>query len=571
MSDASSTEIGRRTGKNPGPRTGLRSRQKARLRHVPVTRRVAAWIAAAAHDPATSLKFVIGFAVAHALLWTIILTALKAAQDVHMDVAEAYAWGQKFLLGYGKHPPLAGWIAGVWFRIFPVTDWATYALAMTVTGIGLVLCWLIAVRVVDHRRAMFTVARLALYPIFTFKGFKYNPDLLQLVTLPLFVLAYLEAFQKRTVMSGIWLGLAAALALMTKYWVLTMIGAAGLAALIHPDRMRFLRSPAPWVAFAACFVGMLPHLWWLKQVDFAPLIYADDVYSGRTFGTTLRLASIYLVHNLGLLLLPVAFAAIALAWKLQWWKSIRTKGVFREFADSAVRPWMRGPNSGVYLTQARNIWIIQIIVALVPPVAAVVFGIYMKTDWGISLFFLVPLALVALPALRVTQMALIRLMLMWLSFTLVMLLISPIIAAQTVRRDGDAGVPFAPKSEFALQLTEAWRARFNKRWAVVAGTTEIGEPLTFYSPDHPAPLTPREVWGSGLTSLDAAKRLGFIGICDTKDLELHKCEAWMAENAPNAERVDLTSRRYFHGKAGPAVKWKIWIVAPERPDEEDDQ
>ncbi|MFX8581889.1 hypothetical protein ABTM27_20760, partial [Acinetobacter baumannii] len=87
------------------------------------------------------------------------------------------------------------------------------------------------------------------------------------------------------------------------------------------------------------------------------------------------LASIYLVHNLGLLLLPVAFAAIALAWKLQWWKSIRTKGVFREFADSAVRPWMRGPNSGVYLTQARNIWIIQIIVALVPPVAAVVFGI----------------------------------------------------------------------------------------------------------------------------------------------------------------------------------------------------
>ncbi len=89
MSDASSTETGRRTGKNPGPRTGLRSRQKARLRPVPVTRRVAAWIAAAAHDPSTSLKFVIGFAVAHTLLWTIILTALKSAQDIHRDVAEA--------------------------------------------------------------------------------------------------------------------------------------------------------------------------------------------------------------------------------------------------------------------------------------------------------------------------------------------------------------------------------------------------------------------------------------------------------------------------------------------------
>ncbi len=569
MSDASSTETGRRTGKNPGPRTGLRSRQNARLRHVPVTRRVAAWIAAVAHDPSTSLKFVIGFAVAHTLLWTIILTALKSAQDIHMDVAEAYAWGQKFLLGYGKHPPLAGWVAGVWFRIFPVTDWATYALAMTTVGIGLVICWLIAVRVVDHRRAMFSVAMLALYPVFTFKGFKYNPDLLQLVTLPLFMLAFLHAFEKRDVRSGIWLGLAAALALMTKYWVLTMIGAAGLAALIHPDRMRFLRSPAPWVALAACFVGMLPHLWWLKQADFLPLTYADDVYGGRTFGTTLRLVSVYVAHNIGLLLIPIAFAAIALAWKLQWWKSIRSKGVVSEFVESVKRPWMRGPNSGVYLSQARNIWITQIIVGVVPPLAALVFGIYMKTDWGLSLFFLVPLSLVALPALRVTQMALIRLMFIWLAFTLVMLLISPIIAAQTVRRDGEAGAPFAPKSEFAMQLTEAWRARFNSRWAVVAGTTEIGEPMTFYSPDHPAPFTPREIWASGLTSLEEAMRLGFIGICDPKDNQIQICEKWMNETVPDAERVDITSRRYFHGKAGPAVRWKIWIKGPEKKDDDE--
>lgn len=542
----------------------------ARSKRIPSIRRVAAWLVSRAIDPKASLWLVIGLALVHAVLWTLILVKLKTGQDVHMDVAEAFAWGQKFLLGYGKHPPLSGWVAGVWFMIFPATNWSTYALAMATLGCGLVICWLLALRVVDRRRAFLVVVMLALYPIFNFKGFKYNPDILQLVTMPLLVLAYLDAFEKRSVRSGVWLGLAGALALMTKYWVLTMIGAAGLASLLHPDRMRFWRSPAPWVAFAATFVGMLPHLWWLKQADFLPLIYADDVYGGRTFLTTLRLAGIYFAHNIGLLLIPIAFAAIALAWKLQWWKSLQRRGIVGEFIASARRPWVRGPNSGVFLTQARHIWIIQIIVGVVPPLAALVFGIYLKTDWGISLFFLVPLALVAIPALRMTQMALIRLMFMWLAFTLIMLLVSPIIAAQTVRRDGEAGAPFAPKSEFALQLTEAWRARFNRRWAVVAGTTEIGEPLTFYSPDHPAPLTPREIWGSGLTSLDAAKRLGFIGICDTKDLELSKCEAWMAENAPNAERLDLTSRRYFHGKAGPAVKWKIWIVGPERPEEEDD-
>src|SRR3954462_379207 len=203
----------------------------------PRIRRLAAWVAGSASDPKAGLWLVIGFATVHALLWTLVLANLKAAQDVHMDVAEAFAWGQKFQFGYGKHPPLAGWVAGLWFKLFPVADWSAYLLAMATRRCELVISWLIALRVVDRRRAFFTVVMLALYPIFNFKGFKYNPDLLQLVTLPLAVLAYLNAFEKRDVKSGLWLGLAGALALMTKYWVLTMIGAIGLAALLHPDRL----------------------------------------------------------------------------------------------------------------------------------------------------------------------------------------------------------------------------------------------------------------------------------------------------------------------------------------------
>src|ERR1044071_7804571 len=251
----------------------------ARGRRFPSIRRLGAWLASRASDPRAGLWLVTGFAAVHAALWTLILVNLKTGQDVHMDVAEAYAWGQKFLLGYGKHPPLSGWVAGVWFMLFPVTDWATYALAMATLASGLVICWLVALRVVDRRRAFFVVVMLALYPIFNFKGFKYNPDLLQLVTLPLVVLAYLNAFERRTWQSGILLGLAGAAALMTKYWVLTMIGAIGLAALIHPERMRFLRSPAPWVAIATMVVAMIPHIVWLSEFHFAPLTYAGDVYS----------------------------------------------------------------------------------------------------------------------------------------------------------------------------------------------------------------------------------------------------------------------------------------------------
>jgi 4-amino-4-deoxy-L-arabinose transferase-like glycosyltransferase len=509
---------------------------------------LAAWVAASASDPKAGRRLVIGFAAVHAMLWTLVLSNLKAAQDVHMDVAEAFAWGQKFQFGYGKHPPLAGWVAGLWFKLFPVADWSSYALAMATLGCGLVICWGIALRVVDRRRAFFTVAMLALYPVFNFKGFKYNPDLLQLVTLPLLVLAYLHAFEKRTVRAGLWLGLAGALALMTKYWVLTMIGAVGLAALIHPARSLFLRSPAPWVAIATLVLAMTPHLWWLRQVDFVPLTYAGDVYGLDSRAQNLQLVLGYIGHNLGLLALPAGIAAVVLAWSRRW---------RQPFAFVA-----HGANPGVNISQALNIWIIQAVVAIGPPLGALIFTVYMKTDWGISLFFLTPLALIAIPALRVPKIALFRIVAVWLAITLAALGAAPLIAAYEMERNPNAASTYASRSALARELTEGWRARFKTRWAVVAGTTEIGEPMTFYSSDHPAPFTPGEVWSSGLTSLEEARRLGFIGVCDTTDYRLPTCEAWMEANAPNAERLAITTQRFFHGAAGPSTLWKIWLAPP---------
>ena len=522
---------------------------KAHARRPSPVRRAAAWLAACASDDKASLWLVIGFAIAHAVLWTCILINLKAAQDIHMDVAEAFAWGQKFQLGYGKHPPLAGWVAGLWFRVFPVVDWATYALAMTTLACGLVICWLISLRVVDHRRAFFVVVLLALYPIFNFKGFKYNPDLLQLVTLPLLVLAYLDAFEKRSVKSGLWLGIAGALALMTKYWVLTMIGAIGLAALIHPDRLRFLRSPAPWVAIATLVVLMIPHLVWLKEVDFIPLTYAGDVYGLSSRAQSFQLVVGYIAHNVAMLVAPVVLAAVALA------------SISRPLARF-TRAWSRGPNPGVNGSQALNVWIVQAVVAIGPPLGGLIFAIYMKTDWGISLFFLTPLALLAIPALRLPGRALFNIAAIWLVITFAVLIASPTIAVHEMERNSNGALTYSARSQLARELTEEWQARFHTRWAVVAGTTEIGEPMTFYSPDHPAPFTPGEIWSSGLTSLEEARRLGFIGICDTTDLRLQACEAWMAANAANAERLAMTTQRFFHGHPGPAIDWKVYIAPP---------
>ena len=519
--------------------------------------RFRAWLVASAVRPEARLWLVIQLAILHAVLWTFILINLKAAQDVHMDVAEAYGWGQKFLWGYGKHPPLSGWIAGVWFKAFPATDWATYALAMTTVGVGMVICWLLSLRVVDARRAFLVVVMVALYPIFNFKGFKYNPDLLQLVTLPLLVLAYLNAFEKRSWQSGIWFGLAAALALMTKYWVLTMIGAIGLAALIHPDRLKFLLSPAPWVAIATLVVAMIPHIVWLADVHFVPLSYAGDTYSLEDAGLVHHLVAGYFLHNFALLALPVALAALAMALVPHWFRLLLHAPL-----RIVTRAWARGPNPGVNFSQALNVWIIQTIVAVGPPLGALAFSIYMKTDWGISLFFLVPLALVAIPTLRVQSATLVNIAAIWLVLSIATLAASPWIAAREMAANAGNTATYGARSDLARELTQAWHARFASRWAVVAGTMESIQPMVFYSPDHPVALVPIEAWDSGLISRDDVKTYGFIGVFDPADGRLPAFEKWVSETAPNAERMVMTTRRFTHGKAGPSMSWNIYIAPP---------
>jgi hypothetical protein len=88
--------------------------------------------------------------------------------------------------------------------------------------------------------------------------------------------------------------------------------------------------------------------------------------------------------------------------------------------------------------------------------------------------------------------------------------------------------------------------------------------MTFYSPDRPAPFRIGETWGAGLTSLEDARRTGFIAVCDASDARLPACTAAIAAAAPNAERIDLTVRRQFRGAAGPELRWQAYLVPPAR-------
>ena len=151
-------------------------------------RSIEAWYAARldARDARAALIAIAAFCIAGVLF----LTGMKAAQDIFIDAAEAYAWGQSFLGGYGRHPPMTGWIAGVWYSVFPAADWASYAFSRVMTFATLAALYFIARRVAGPRRALFVVLLMMLYPLFHTKGERFNNYQVLLALLPLLVLTF---------------------------------------------------------------------------------------------------------------------------------------------------------------------------------------------------------------------------------------------------------------------------------------------------------------------------------------------------------------------------------------------
>ena len=122
---------------------------------------------------------------------------------------------------------------------------------------------------------------MMLYPLFHTKGERFNNYQVLLALLPLLVLTFLVAYEKRNALWGALLGLAAAACTLTIYSGLIGVAAIGLAALIHPDRMRFLRSPAPWVAAIVYSLALTPHIVWLVKWNYPTLQWASSLAAER--------------------------------------------------------------------------------------------------------------------------------------------------------------------------------------------------------------------------------------------------------------------------------------------------
>ena len=186
----------------------------------------------------------------------------------------------------------------------------------------------------------------------------------------------------------------------------------------------------------------------------------------------------------------------------------------------------------------------------------------MKTDWGISLFFLTPLALVAIPSLRLQKIALFRIVAIWLVFTLAVLAASRTIAAREIRR----------KSQRRIGLWRAFRTR-PRTDASLASALQLA--MGRGRRDH-GYRRADDVLQSGSSGAVHARRTLGVGADLARGgqaARLHRHLRYVGRAAAGLRSVDggqcrsaeplvITTQRFFHGHSGPATSWKIYIVPP---------
>jgi 4-amino-4-deoxy-L-arabinose transferase-like glycosyltransferase len=493
-------------------------------------------LAAALADPKRGDRTAAALILGYVLVWWLYAVVAKGSQDIHFDMGEVVSWSLVPAYGYPKHPPFPAWVATVWFALFPYADWAYYLLSTVSIAIALWFVWLIARRHVDGNKRALALAFLTFSPGFNFQPLKFNSNALLIPVWAAASYLFLRSFQTRSAVWGALAGLGAALAMLTKYWSIFLILGFIVAALTHSDRMKYLRSPAPWASVIVGALVFAPNVMSLVAYEFQSFTYAAISHQA-TFAGVLRSFADYLG---GALFLSGGVAAVMLACRPD---------------AAAVRDMVIA-----HEPDRRMLWIATAAMFLAPLVIALVTSMQLATLWTMPMWAMLPAALLSSPRARTTRRAAAGVLAVAVAFPLVALSLSPFVAG-VIHRDGVANHAGHYRL-IAGAVDRAWRQATGAPLRLFGSNTSVVNGAGFYLPGEPLRI---DIAGPHNTPWADAARIAREGIalaCAVVDADcMEALEARAAQMTP-AMRSEVTLSRSHNGVPGAPMRYVIAILPP---------
>jgi 4-amino-4-deoxy-L-arabinose transferase-like glycosyltransferase len=466
--------------------------------------------------------------------WTVFHVISYAFIDLHPDLVEVYAWSRHPSAGYYKHPPLGALIAGAWFAVLPAADWSFHLLAMVNAAAALFAIDRIARLYVSGDKRLLVLLFLLLTPFYQFHGQRFSTNQALLSIWPIATYCFLRAFETRTLAWSVAAGAAAGLAMLGKYYSVYLVAAFIIAALAHPARFAYLRSPSPWVSAVVGLVVLTPHLQWLTTSTFTPFDYVHVAHGNAPLPAVIASVGYYLVGAVAYVALPTAIYGIA----------VRPDA--RMLAETF---WPSDPDR-------RMLVVLLAAPLLLPALSAPFLGVELTPLWSMQAWFLLPIILLAPQAAVVPRTKAAYIAAAVLGITALALAAAPVVAWS--KHTGGTKHGQSYYRAISDEITQEWRRHTDRPLTIVMG--DMAEAVSFYSPDHPDAVPYFNLRVAPWVTPDRIEHEGYAVLCDQPGCVNEA--AHRAATEPRAVRREIELKRRHLGHDGPSARFTVVIVPP---------
>lgn len=488
-------------------------------------------------DPERRERTMAGVLVLYVLLWAIYCTVSTSTQELNTDMTEAAVLARDPSFGYFKHPPMSIWLAGLWFTVFPLQAWAFYLLSMAVAGVGLWAAWRIAERFLPPDKRVVGLALLTFVPFYNFHALKYNANTVMIPFWGLTILWLLRSYETRSTLYAALAGLAAAGAMLSKYWSIFLIAGLALGVLMDSRRGDYFRSWAPWTTIVVGSIALAPHLYWLVQHDFLPFSYALDSQGSRSLAAAILGGVKYLAG-------ASAYAAAAVIVGLVAMRPTR----------AALRDILFPPPGNRRLA-AIVLWAPMVL----PILIAVPAGTRLTDLWTMPGLALLPVVLLSSPLTHLAPGWDRRIVTAAVLFPFAAVAASPIVA---IAIGLSRPVPVDHR-QLAEAMQSAWRQTTDRPLRIVAGDADEAYGTAFYLQDTPPSAFPffSFEWAP---YLDEARieREGLLMVCAIKDTECTAAASARASRSSRSRSIEADVPGGSVVKRGSPQRYVIMTVPP---------
>lgn len=402
------------------------------------------------------------FLTTHFFVWVIIPLFRRS---IPLDSIEALMWGKYCDFGTNKHPPLSGFVAEGFYRLFGETNLGIYVASQVCILLGFIYIYKLAGLFLSKEKAVLSAMLLEGVIYYGFSSMEFNVNVLSLALWPVTVYYFYRAMNENKLSFWALTGVFAALNIWNKYVGGILLIAMALYLLLTAEGRAQFKHFGPYLTFMIFIVLLLPHLWWLYEHDF----YVLEYFAGRSSSAVKTgLGSIVAAH----LLYPLKFAGAQVLFCLL--SLIVYFTAFRKAGKSA---------QNISASDKKFLIFTGVVPLLLMIFVSFAGGVKMKSMWGFpTLYMLGILLFVYFPfKLNDTLAAQMRRNVYVAMFLLAAAALAIIFFNKSEK------INF-PNKEFAADMTRLWNERYAQKMAYAGGEIWYIANVSLYGEDHAKPM-----------------------------------------------------------------------------------